>query len=82
MESMCAQTLSRFMLSSKRVLGNGVRTHVNTKEKKCPPLQEAQRSFETVTLHGSSYSCTIVTTAAATAAVIIIIIIIIITIVI
>ena len=30
---MCAQTRPRFMLSSERVLGNGVRTHVNSKRK-------------------------------------------------
>ena len=31
MECMCAQTRPRFTLSSERVLGNGVRTHVNSK---------------------------------------------------
>ena len=30
-ECMCAQTRPRFMLSSERVLGNVVRTHVNSK---------------------------------------------------
>ena len=33
MECMCAQTRPRFILSSKRVLGNEVRTHVNSKGK-------------------------------------------------
>ena len=33
MESMCAQTRPRFILSSERVLGNGVRTRVNPKGK-------------------------------------------------
>ena len=33
MECMCAQTRPRFMLSSERVLGNGVRTHGNSKGK-------------------------------------------------
>ena len=31
MECMCAQTRLRFILSSEIVLGNGVRTHVNSK---------------------------------------------------
>ena len=34
MECMCAQTRPRFILSSKRVLRNGVRNHVNFKGKK------------------------------------------------
>ena len=33
MECMCAQTRPRFILSSKRTLGNGVRTHVDSKRK-------------------------------------------------
>ena len=34
MEYMCAQTRARFILSSERFfLGNGVRTHVNSKGK-------------------------------------------------
>ena len=33
MECMCAQSRPQFMLSSIRVLGNGVRTHVNSKGK-------------------------------------------------
>ena len=33
MECMCAQTRLRFILSSERVFGNGVRTHVNSKGK-------------------------------------------------
>ena len=33
MECMCAQTRPLFILSSERVLGNGVRTHVNSEEK-------------------------------------------------
>ena len=33
MECMCEQTRPRFILSSERVLGNGVRTHVNSKGK-------------------------------------------------
>ena len=33
MECMCAQTRPRFILSSERVLGGGVRTHVNSKGK-------------------------------------------------
>ena len=33
MECMHAQTRPRFMLSSKKVLGNGVRSHVDSKEK-------------------------------------------------
>ena len=33
MESMCAQTRPRFIFSPKRVLRNGVRTHVNSKRK-------------------------------------------------
>ena len=33
MECMCAQTRPRFILSSERVVGNGVRTHANTKGK-------------------------------------------------
>ena len=33
MECMCAQTRPRFILSSERVLGNGVRTHVNSEGK-------------------------------------------------
>ena len=33
MECMCAQTRHRFTLSSKRGLGNGVRTHVSSKGK-------------------------------------------------
>ena len=32
-ESMCAQTRARFIPSSERVLGNGTKTHVNSKEK-------------------------------------------------
>ena len=36
MECLCAQTRPRFILSSEIVLGNGVRTHVNSKEK-IPP---------------------------------------------
>ena len=48
MEYMCAQTRPRFILSSKRVLGKGVRTHVYSKGKF--PLPEAQRRVELVTL--------------------------------
>ena len=33
MECMCAQTRPRFILSRERVLGNGSRTHVNSKGK-------------------------------------------------
>ena len=33
MECMCAQTGPRFILSSKRVIGNGVRAHINSKGK-------------------------------------------------
>ena len=32
MECMCAQTRPRFILSSERVLGYGVRTHVDSRE--------------------------------------------------
>ena len=43
-----AQTRPRFILSSERVFwGNGVRTHVKSKEKiSKSPLPEAQRRFE------------------------------------
>ena len=44
MEGICAQTRPRFIPSSGRVLGNGVRTHVNFKGKS--PLPEAQRRVE------------------------------------
>ena len=42
---MCAQTRARFVLSSERVLGSGVRTHVNSKGKipstgKFSPMQD------------------------------------------
>ena len=47
---MCAQTKPRFILSSERVLGNGVRTHVNSQGKKSP-LPEAQRRVEPVILN-------------------------------
>ena len=33
-ECMCTQTRPRFILSSERVVGNGVRTHVNSKGEK------------------------------------------------
>ena len=36
MERMCAQTRPRFILSSERVLGNGVRNHVNHVKGKNP----------------------------------------------
>ena len=49
MECMCAQTRPRFTLSSKRGLGYGVRTHVNSKGKS--PLLEAERRVELVKLH-------------------------------
>ena len=43
------QTRPRFILSSERVLGNGVRTHVKSREKS--PLRGAQRSVKPATLH-------------------------------
>ena len=62
---MCAQTRPRFILSRERVLGNGVRTHANSKGKfrvnsppeedrtrdAEPPLPEAQRRIKTTAVH-------------------------------
>ena len=36
MEYTCAQTRYRFLISPERVLGNGIRTHANSKGKKSP----------------------------------------------
>ena len=44
-----AWTRPQFMLSCERVFGNGVRTHVNSKEKS--PLLDAQRRVRPATLH-------------------------------
>ena len=49
MECLCAQTRPQFILSSKRVLGNGVRSQANSKEKS--PLWEAERKVELSKLH-------------------------------
>ena len=49
MECMCPQTRPRFILSSERVLGNGVRTQVNSKGKSL--LLEAQKRIESMPLH-------------------------------
>ena len=55
MVCMCAQTRPQFILWSERVLGSGVRTHVNSKRKIPPPLPppllKALRSVEAATLH-------------------------------
>ena len=52
MECMCAQTRPRFILSSERVWGNGVRTHVNSRRKKSPlPKNSPPGRIEPTTLH-------------------------------
>ena len=51
MECMCAQTRPRFILSSERVLGNGVRTYVNSKGKIRSIGKNSQRRIEPMTLH-------------------------------
>ena len=45
MECMCALTRPQFMLLSERVWGNGVRTHVNSKEKSPVPEKNSHLGY-------------------------------------
>ena len=51
MECMCAQTRSRFILSSERVLGNGIKSKPMFVPWEKSPLPAAQRRLEPVMLH-------------------------------
>ena len=52
MERMCKQTRPRFVLSSERVWGNGVRTHVNSMgEIPSTGKKSPQRRIEPMTLY-------------------------------
>ena len=55
MECICAQTRPRFLLSSKRVLWNGVRTHVNSKGKiSCIRSSEEDRTHDAASCRTAS----------------------------